>query len=153
MLTENVQSKTECLILCRALFGIEADQYIVDSYQRALALRNNPPTNGFDRLLCRLILLGPWIIGFLDSYSRYLFPHSVFRYRIIVLMAIVENAKAGLQHIHFHKASRSFIFAMILCAYYVAKFFASLIISMIFLSPIHFGYKLLSALRAQPTHG
>jgi hypothetical protein len=136
-MVENNTSEAECRILCQSLVGFAPDQYIIDCYQKALAEDRWYPKIAFDRLLCRLIFLGPWIIQFLDSYTRYLFRDSLFRHRLILMVAIVENSKTGFSRVNLDRTDQSRVLLPFLCFYYVAVFAITLIIGVVVLSPIH----------------
>ena len=136
-MVENNTSAVECRVLCRSLVGFTPDQYIVDCYQKALAVDGLQPIDAFDRLLCRLIFFGPWIIQFLDSYTRYLFRDSLFRHRLILIVAIAENSKIGFSQINLDRTDQSRVLLPFLCFYYVAMFVITLVIGVIVLSPFH----------------
>jgi len=85
----------ECHILTRYLAGTDATSYVLEKYQEGhIGLYNaygvSPPW--FDRALLAMAQRGPFGTGLVDSYTRWFCPGSIVRYKLTLLLAVLEHS-------------------------------------------------------------
>ncbi len=85
----------ECHVLTRYLAGAEATPYVVEKYQAGHAALHDTcgaaPT-WFEHLLLAVARRGPLGAGLVDSYTRWFNKGSVVRYKLTLLLAVLENS-------------------------------------------------------------
>jgi hypothetical protein len=85
----------ECHVLTRYLAGTEATDYVLEKYQAchaSLPKASKPPPPWFDQLLLAVARRGPLGAGLVDSYTRWFSPGCVVRYKLTLLLAVLENS-------------------------------------------------------------
>jgi len=85
----------ECRTFTRYLTGRDPNDYVTLKYtngQRAV-VRNAPAVSLFDAALVRFATLGPWRTRIADAYARVFCPRGVLRWKLILMIAILENTK------------------------------------------------------------
>ncbi len=85
----------ECQVLTRYLTGAEATQYVLEKYQAghaALHATCGTPPTWFDHVLLAVTRRGPLGAGLVDSYTRWFSKRSVVRYKLTLLLAVLENS-------------------------------------------------------------
>jgi len=85
----------ECRALTRYLTGTEVTPYVLEKYHlchTSLPTASEPPPPWFDRALLRVARSGPLGAGLVDSYTRWFSPGSVVRYKLTLLLAVLENS-------------------------------------------------------------
>ena len=83
----------ECATYTRYLTASAPSDYVLARYRHAH--RASPPlcvgTSAFDRLLLRLSATSPFFTQFTDVYSRLFAPRSLFRRKLVLLLAVLES--------------------------------------------------------------
>ena len=86
----------ECKIFCDYLVRQNSDTYITQKYQSAHQLDVIPVSKTdlpFDRWLMMVARTHPFMTRLADSYCSVLFPNSVLRKKLVLLVAILESSK------------------------------------------------------------
>lgn len=85
----------ECIVFTRYLTGQRPDQYVVDRYVEAHALRPGlaaGPATAFDRLLAGLAARHPLAARLADAFAGVFDRRSLLREKLVVLLAILETS-------------------------------------------------------------
>ena len=94
-LIKDKQLDRECQVYSKYLIQQVPGKYVVDKYhdahKKSRDLRR-PPKNKFDEVLIKLSSKTPFMTKIVDSYAALFFKNSLFRKKVIVLMAILENS-------------------------------------------------------------
>lgn len=100
-------------------------------------------SSAFDRLLISTSLINPVFTKIVDIYTSIFFKSSVFRKKMILLLAILESCTPSCQYLDsVSTSSKTVLFIRIF--QYVSFFVLGLIFSMIFLLPLHLILKAVS---------
>ncbi len=92
----------ECRLFCEYLLACEPSDYSIGKYRKAHEVHPdfvNDSLRPFDRALVRLGSLTPATARVVDRYSRLFAPRSVFRKKLILLLAILENSPGTLERL------------------------------------------------------
>ena len=131
----------ECQIFCKYLVQQKPDAYITQKYQQAHQSGNIalPKTDEpFERWLMLVARIHPFMTRLADSYSRLLFPSSIVRKKLVLLVAILESGKHSQEFSDMPEPStRMTFFAR--CAFEGFVFVCIACMAVIFLLPIHLG--------------
>jgi hypothetical protein len=85
----------ECRVLTRYLAGAEASPYVLEKYQAGhagLRIACGAAPTWFDNFLLAVASRGPLGAGLVDSYTRWFSQRSVVRYKLTLLLAVLENS-------------------------------------------------------------
>lgn len=141
----NSKLHKECTVFCRYLIKQEPNDYVQEKYKDAhmksgIKLGNS---SAFDRLLISTSLINPVFTKIVDIYTSIFFKSSVFRKKMILLLAILESCTPSCQYLDsVSTSSKTVLFIRIF--QYVSFFVLGLIFSMIFLLPLHLILKAVS---------
>lgn len=86
--------RDECRIFCRYLMRMEPSEYVTKKYADAHRVRNADSqfrATAFDRFLIKFSRLNNLCTKLADSYARIFSNRSVFRKKLILLLAILES--------------------------------------------------------------
>lgn len=89
--------RAECQALCRYLLSVEADDYVVRSYELGVE-RLGIESTRFDALLCRLATRTTFLARGADLYGRFLRPGGALRKKTVLLLAILESYGPTARH-------------------------------------------------------
>jgi len=81
--------------LTRYLAGAEATTYILEKYRAGhagLHLAYGTSPTWFDGVLLALARRAPFGPGIVDNYSRWFAPRSLVRYKLTLLLAVLEHS-------------------------------------------------------------
>jgi len=129
----------ECSTFCRYLIDMQPDEYILKKYKDAHTKKNTdfkPQTDFFDRFLINFSLRNRFFTKLSDSYTRVFFRHSIFRKKLLLLLAILESTHPYHRHIDSvdsHNKTNLFIIIILRTLFYSF----SLVISALFMAPLH----------------
>ena len=97
-MTDTTGVARECRVFTRYLAGMSPDAYIEKKYTAAFVsggtlTRSLQGDNAgrFDEILLAVASVNPWLTRAMDIYSRFFYPHSGLRKRLILLLAILES--------------------------------------------------------------
>ena len=131
----------ECQIFCEYLVRQKPDAYITKKYQQAHHSGNIPlpkAVQPFEKWLLMIARIHPFMTRLADSYSRLLFPNSILRKKLVLLVAILESGHHGQEFCDMPEPStRMAFFAR--CAFEGGVFVCVVCMAFIFLFPIHLG--------------
>lgn len=133
------QLDRECAVYSTYLIGAAPDSYILNKYREAHrashTLRVCNPTVLGQRLIgfsCR----SPFFTSLADTYSRFFCPRSLFRKKLILLLAILESSPSSYEY--FDKPDPGGIALLLISMFIKGILFATrLMLAMILLLPIH----------------
>jgi len=92
----------------------------------------------FDRMIIKAARLSPFVTKLVDIYSRYFLRYSVFRKKLVLLLAILENSAP--YHTYFDSANCSNKALLIIKIFWrVSCFPFFLLVSIPILGPLHIG--------------
>jgi hypothetical protein len=132
---------TECQIFCEYLVHQNPDTYIIQKYQSAHHSGNIPlpkTEHPFEGWLLFVARTHPFLTRLADSYSRFLFPSSILRKKLILLLAILESGKHNEGFADMPEPSPRIVF-LARCAFEGVIFACIACMALIFLFPIHLG--------------
>jgi hypothetical protein len=132
----------ECQIFCEYLVQQKADAYITLKYQEAHLSANFPLPkclHPFERWLMMVAQIHPYLTRLADSYSRLLFPSSILRKKLVLLVAILESGKHRQGFSDMPEPSTRMAF-LARCAFEGVVFLCNACMALIFLFPIHSGF-------------
>lgn len=131
--------KKECTVFCFYLIRWKPNGYILKKYQegqRAKHLSNTDSIEFFDKLLINLVRVFPRVTKIVDVYTRVFYINSVFRKKIILLLAILESCSPTYSYLDTTDTSNKTLFYLKFF-YNGILFLLILFISVILLMPIH----------------
>ena len=82
----------ECRIFCSYLLGKKANAYILDKYTDCHRRVDMSAKNEFDNFLVKKASKNTLLTKLCDSYSRFFYPRSLLRKKLIYLLAILETS-------------------------------------------------------------
>ena len=91
---ESESLAAECRSFTRYLCGRPATDYVARKYQEghaSLPATTGGPARWFDALQLAIVRSGSWGVLLVDGYSRWFRPHGPVRYKLTLLLAILEN--------------------------------------------------------------
>jgi hypothetical protein len=98
MKIENVETgvpRRECNRFCRLLTGVQPTQYVADKYVAAhvaqVSLRD-PASDPVEHMLLEAARSGDLALRCADMYARFFRPGGLLRRKLVLLLAICENA-------------------------------------------------------------
>ena len=139
----------ECRAFCRYLVDMQPNEYILKKYLDAHKTKNTDfkfQKGFFDRFLIRFSRRSRFFTKLSDSYTRVLFKHSVFRKKLLLMLAILESTHP--YHSHIDKVdshSKTNLFVIIFIRTLFFSF--SLILSALFFAPLHIASACVSKLK------
>lgn len=92
---EATQLRLECTLFCRYLTGMEATEYVLAKYvagHAAMPALRDPSLSGLDRALVTAARGGLGPTRRADAYARFFRPGSPIRQKLVLVLAISENA-------------------------------------------------------------
>ncbi len=127
----------ECKTFCKYLSGIKANEYVIENYLKYHSISkieeiNKPPL--FDNLLLKFARIHPAFTKFIDIYTKFVKPQTIFRFKLSYLLAILEVSSPYYEKIDFTKGIGKLSF-LILLGLKGGLFGLQLILSVIFLLP------------------
>jgi hypothetical protein len=134
----------ECQIFCEYLVHQNPDTYITQKYQQAHQFGNIPFPKivpPFERGLMLVARIHPFMTRLADSYSRFLFPSSILRKKLVLLVAILESGKHNQGFSDMPEPATRMTF-LTRCAFEGVVFLCITCMAFIFLFPIHLGCSL-----------
>src|SRR5262249_48093555 len=90
---ENNALDGECAVFCRYLIGQEPNEYVKRKYRAAHqtgSLRDDRACPA-ESLLVKVASIGPWSTKIIDAYTRVFRPFSIFRKKLVLLLAVLES--------------------------------------------------------------
>ena len=131
----------ECQIYCQYLIQQNPDSSITQKYQQAHQLGNIPLPKvvlPIERWLLWLAGIHPFLTRLADSYSSLLFPSSVLRKKLVLLVAILESSKYSQDFSDMPEPCTKMMF-LARCIVEGTVFVTIACMAVIFLLPLHFG--------------
>lgn len=130
---------TECQTLARYLTGMEPSAYILEKYHACSAglqaMRGSSPT-WFDNALMSLARRGSFGTALVDTYARWFAPRSLVRYKLTLLLAILENSPDS--HVRVTAATTGDRWTLVRQLILVGlRETAALVVATIILGPLH----------------
>lgn len=142
---------SECRAFCRYLFDIQPNEYILKKYFDAHNTKTmdfKSKTGLFDKLLIRFSTRSRFFAKLSDSYTRVFFNHSVFRRKLLLILAILESTHPYHNHIDaVDSHSKTNLFVIIFFRTLLFSF--SLMISALLFAPLHISSMCVSKLKPQ----
>lgn len=90
---DDAELRRECRVFSRFLIGREPSAYIADKYVSGHASWPDAPRgDALDRTLLAFASTAPWMTGVADTYAALARRPAVLRRKLILLLAILENA-------------------------------------------------------------
>jgi hypothetical protein len=90
---DDAELRRECRVFCRYLIGREPSAYIVAKYVSGHASWPEAVRDdALDRALLACASTAPWMTGVADTYAALARRQAVLRRKLILLLAILENA-------------------------------------------------------------
>ncbi len=132
---------TECQIFCEYLVQQSPDTDIIQKYQSAHHSGNiSLPkiAHPFEGWLLVIARTHPFLTRLADSYSRFLFPCSILRKKLVLLLAILESGKHNESFADMPEPFPRIVF-LARCAFEGGIFACIACVAFIFFSPIHLG--------------
>ena len=129
----------ECQLFCEYLVHQKPGPYITQKYQQAHYAGNIPLheiVHPFERWLMLLAGIHPFMTRLTDLYSRLLFPSSILRKKLVLLLAILESSKQGQGICAMPEPTGRMPF-LAQCALEGVRFLCIAGLALIFLFPIH----------------
>jgi hypothetical protein len=140
----------ECNMFCRYLVNTEPSEYVLKKYANAHRMRNTESqfrSTSFDRFLINLSLWNNLCTRLADSYTRVFSKRSVFRKKLILLLAILESTHPYHEYLDsVDSYSKPKLFAALLMKPFVFAFYLAL--SVLLLAPFHIAFAAVSKLRS-----
>jgi len=137
---------TECDTFTFYLCALTADEYIRRKYAEAQMLFTADQAEPIDRVLLEAGRRGGLHLGSADAYARLFRPRTALRQKLIVLLAILENAPAT--HRYLNSAASG---GVVVGLFRIARLLAGTM--MVFaLGLLRFGPRHLLAGRVAPVH-
>jgi len=135
----------ECKTFCKYLSGIKANDYVIEKYLKYHSISkieeiNKPPI--FDNLLLKIARIHPVFTKFIDIYTKFLKPQTIFRFKLSYLLAILEVSSPYYEKIDFTKGIGKLNF-LILLGLKGGLFGLQLILSIIFLLPFDLVFRVI----------
>ena len=84
----------ECQVFTRYLVRVHPERYILGKYAQARApggILSAEPANALDRILLKIAVTHPVLTHITDIYSRFFYPSSSVRRRLVFLLALLES--------------------------------------------------------------
>ena len=81
-------------MFARYLIGEAPSPAEIERYRRAVALRDAGPRSGRDRGMLERMVRHPWMIGPLDAGLALTDPESPVRFRLCLMLAVLEASPA-----------------------------------------------------------
>ena len=143
--------KRECKVFCRYLIKTQPNEYVLQKY------RNGHNANGieeklahrpFDRCLLCIAISFPLLTKLVDTYTRVCAKRSIFRKKLILLLAILETSSPYHAYLSgVDSFSRIELYTRFLTK--MSLFPVSVLISIILFGPLHLAFEGLSRARIQ----
>jgi NADH dehydrogenase len=92
----------ECKVFCRYLVNLQPNAYILEKYRegnKKSKIEQTSTSERFDRILVSISKFGRGPIKLADSYSRIMAKRSIFRRKLILLLAILETCQPYYRHL------------------------------------------------------
>lgn len=133
----------ECAVLCTYLIEQQPTTYVVNKYLEGVEAKKlaGPHLDRFEKALTKISLRAPRFIKTLDTYSRLFNSNSLFRKRLILLLAILESSSPTHVYLDSLGVQSNGVFYLRFAKQGVVFFF-NLIFTLIFLLPVHFLFKI-----------
>jgi len=141
----------ECRAFCRYLIDMSPNEYILKKYTDAHKTKNTDfksQTGFFDRFLIRFSSRNRFFTKLSDSYARVFFKHSVFRKKLLLILAILESTHPYHSHID-SVDSHSKMNLFVIIFFRTLLFSFSLMISALLFAPLHIASMCVSKLKPQ----
>lgn len=87
----------ECRVFCQYLLGQKPGPYVMKKYLDVHQKIEMKAKNKFDRILARMGARNRILVRACDSYSRFFYPRSLLRKKLVYLLAILETASPHAQ--------------------------------------------------------
>jgi NADH dehydrogenase len=140
----------ECMVFCRYLLDMEPSEYVSQKYADAHGIRNADSqfrSSPFDRFLINFSQWSTLCSKLVDSYTRIFSKRSVFRKKLILLLAILESTHPYHEYLDsVDSYSKPKLFAALLMKPFVFAFYLAL--SVLLLAPFHIAFAAVSKLRS-----
>ena len=140
----------ECNVFFEYLTGQNPSDYVLNKYREAgtKGLFPDLEKNPLDQFLLNISAFHPIVAKLVDAYSSVFFKRSIVRKKCILLLAILESCPIGSEYFDVpEQGSKSILFVKML--WKAAGFFVALIVSIVFLMPLHLLFALYSSLFRQ----
>jgi hypothetical protein len=98
----------ECTVFCRYLINETPDRYVLNKYREgheANPALKAPDSDRLEGLLVRIAKKSPFFANLVDAFTSIFSRFSVFRKKLVLLIAILESY--GPLHHHFDSADKS----------------------------------------------
>ena len=92
----------ECIIFCRYLINQAPNSYVLKKYQeghKAGPALNEVSADQFDGLLIRIAKMNPFFTKLVDTFTSIFCRFSLFRKKLVLLLAILESCNPTHQHL------------------------------------------------------
>ena len=139
----------ECSVFFEYVTGRNPSDYVLIKYREAnTKLFQDSDKNPFDQFLLTISGLHRIVAKLVDAYSSVFFKRSIVRKKCILLLAILESCPIGSEYFDVpEQGSKSILFVKML--WKAAGFFVALIVSIVFLMPLHLLFTFYSSLFQQ----
>jgi hypothetical protein len=139
----------ECRVFCQYLLNQEPNSYVrekyLDAHKTEQVERGLEPTF-FDHLLIKIAVMNTTCTKLVDAYTRWVYKQSLFKRKLVLLLAILENCSPYYSSFERADVSRRYIaFLRILQKSF--GFTVASIVSALFLVPIHIVSVVLTRIR------
>ena len=128
----------ECIKFCRYLINRTPDSYVQKKYQeghKACPALNGASADQFDRLLIRIAIMNPFITKLVDTFTSIFCRFSLFRKKMVLLLAILESCNPTHQYLDSADTSIRPVL-LIKMIYRGVLFIFSLLLSIIIILPL-----------------
>lgn len=132
----------ECNRFCYYLIKQMPNKYVVEKYHDAHRVGSikQSEISSFDNLLISIALINPFFTKLVDVYTGIFFKASIFRKKLILLIAILESCAPTCYYLDSVTQSGKAMF-YVRMSYKTLFFIFSLFVSGIIFMPIHTFYK------------
>ncbi len=130
-------SERECEVFCAYLIDGRPTEYVQRKYalgHGAIPFRRGANHTRFDERLVALARRGPWFTRIADAYARFFRPTSPLRQKLVLLVAILENAPPSHTYLNSAEASGP-LAAAIRALVSGTGFVLALLVGMVLLGP------------------
>ena len=141
---KKAQLERECRIFTKYLISQSPNDYVIDKYYEAnikSAELSHAPADRFQRILLSIAVKSFFMTSFVDSYASIFLKDSLFRKKLILLLAILENSPPFYAKFDYPDSSNSFHIFLTFGLHGIWLAF-SLILSIILFTPLYFVLKI-----------
>lgn len=132
--------RNECNVFCYYLINQRPNEYVLEKYQdghRKSDINKNLESKHFDNLLIRIAKISPFFTKMVDVYTCRFFKSSLFRKKLVLLLAILESC-AQAHHCLDFVDPFSKVVLIIRMSQKGLVFICTLLLSTIMFMPLHF---------------